>query len=89
VPSLDSNSGLPYSKPAHYQLGHAAPKDKVILPGDEVLIVLDGLQERPVSGQLLEVHLHALHVVDGKMEAWKKVENNRVNWNVFTNPFRR
>jgi hypothetical protein len=25
VPSRDSNSGLPYSKPARYQLSHAAP----------------------------------------------------------------
>jgi hypothetical protein len=25
VPSQDSNSGLPYSKPAHYQLSCAAP----------------------------------------------------------------
>ncbi len=25
VPSRDSNSGLPYSKPTRYQLSHAAP----------------------------------------------------------------
>ncbi len=25
VPSRDLNSGLPYSRPAHYQLSHAAP----------------------------------------------------------------
>jgi hypothetical protein len=25
VPSRESNSGVPYSKPTRYQLGHAAP----------------------------------------------------------------
>ncbi len=28
VPSRDSNSGLPYSKPARYQLSHAAPQKR-------------------------------------------------------------